>query len=136
MDYVRFLTSFLILIVPTFLMGGTLPVLARFFTEAVQEVQRKVGLLYALNTFGAAFGTLAAALFFVPQLGNTRSTLPHCGFEHRDRRHGDSDGFASARDIARFQSSRPHRLAGESDGDAERRTGSFLRLSQHPDLCR
>ena len=33
-------------------MGGTLPVLARFFTEAVQEVQRKVGLLYALNTLG------------------------------------------------------------------------------------
>ncbi len=71
----RFLTSFLILIVPTFLMGGTLPVLARFFTEAVQEVQRKVGSLYALNTFGAAAGTLAAALFFVPQLGITRSTL-------------------------------------------------------------
>src|SRR4026207_1742206 len=72
---VRFLTSFLLLIVPTFLMGGTLPVLARFFTVAVQEVQRKVGLLYALNTFGAAFGTLTAALFFVPQLGNTRSTF-------------------------------------------------------------
>src|SRR5262245_13302592 len=72
---VRFLTSFSILIVPTFLMGGTLPVLARFFTEAVQEVQRKVGVLYALNTFGAAFGTLSAALFFVPRLGNTRSTL-------------------------------------------------------------
>jgi spermidine synthase len=72
---VRFLASFLVLIVPTFLMGGTLPVLARFFTEAVHEVQRKVGLLYALNTFGAAFGTLAAALYFVPQLGNMRSTF-------------------------------------------------------------
>jgi spermidine synthase len=72
---VRFLTSFSILIVPTFLMGGTLPVLARFFTEAVQEVQRKVGVLYALNTFGAAFGTLSAALFFIPRIGNTRSTL-------------------------------------------------------------
>src|SRR5215510_6905365 len=71
----RFFTSFLVLIVPTFLMGGTLPVLARFFTEAVKEVQRKVGVLYALNTFGAAFGTLAAALFFVPRLGNIRSTL-------------------------------------------------------------
>jgi len=74
-EILRFLTSFLILIVPTFLMGGTLPVLARFFTEAIQEVQRKVGLLYALNTFGAAFGTLAAALFFIPRIGNTRSTL-------------------------------------------------------------
>jgi spermidine synthase len=73
--FVRFITSFLILIVPTFLMGGTLPGLARFFTESVQEVQRKVGLLYALNTFGAAFGTLAAALYFIPQLGNIRSTM-------------------------------------------------------------
>ena len=71
----RFFTSFLILVVPTFLMGGTLPVLARFFTDTVEEVQRKVGLLYALNTFGAAFGTLAAALFFIPQLGNIRSTF-------------------------------------------------------------
>src|SRR5678816_2043110 len=71
----RFFTSFMVLIIPTFLMGGTLPVLARFFTEAVQEVQRKVGVLYALNTFGAAFGTLSAALFFIPRLGNTRSTL-------------------------------------------------------------
>jgi spermidine synthase len=71
----RFFTSFMVLIIPTFLMGGTLPVLARFFTEAVQEVQRKVGVLYALNTFGAAFGTLSAALFFIPRLGNTRSTF-------------------------------------------------------------
>jgi spermidine synthase len=72
---VRFLTSFVVLLVPTFLMGGTLPVLARFFTQTVEEVQRKVGLLYALNTFGAAFGTLLAALIFIPQLGNTRTTL-------------------------------------------------------------
>src|SRR5262245_28747712 len=65
---VRFATSFVVLLVPTFLMGGTLPVLARFFTQALSEVQRKVGLLYALNTFGAAFGTLVAALVFIPQL--------------------------------------------------------------------
>src|SRR5262245_2096915 len=73
--FVRFLTSFVILLIPTFLMGGTLSVLARFFTHTVHEVQRKVGLLYALNTFGAAFGTLTAALFLIPELGNTRSTL-------------------------------------------------------------
>src|SRR5204862_2368274 len=71
----RFITSFAVLLVPTFLMGGTLPVLAKFFTQSVQEVQRKVGVLYALNTFGAAFGTLIAALYFIPQLGNIRTTL-------------------------------------------------------------
>ena len=71
----RFLTSFAVLLVPTFLMGGTLPVLAKFFTQTAREVQQKVGLLYALNTFGAAFGTLLAALFFIPRLGNIRTTL-------------------------------------------------------------
>jgi len=71
----RFLTSFLVLLVPTFLMGGTLPVLARFFTRGVEEVQRKVGILYALNTFGAACGTLAAALVLIPGFGNLRTTL-------------------------------------------------------------
>jgi len=71
----RFLSSFAILLVPTFLMGGTLPVLAKFFTQTAKEVQQKVGLLYALNTFGAAFGTLIAALIFIPRLGNIRTTL-------------------------------------------------------------
>jgi spermidine synthase len=71
----RFFTSFAVLLVPTFLMGGTLPVLAKFFTQSAKEVQQKVGLLYALNTFGAAFGTLVAALYFIPGLGNIRTTL-------------------------------------------------------------
>src|SRR5262249_26862640 len=71
----RFITSFSILLIPAFLMGGTLPVLAKFFTQTVEEVQHKVGLLYALNTFGAAFGTLIAALFFIPNLGNIRTSL-------------------------------------------------------------
>jgi spermidine synthase len=70
----RFLTSFAILLVPTFLMGERFPLLAKFFTQTAR-VQHKVGLLYALNTFGAAFGTLVAALLFIPRLGNIRTTL-------------------------------------------------------------
>jgi len=73
--FVRFGSSFIILLTPTFLMGGTLPVLTRFFTENLNEVEGRVGVLYALNTFGAAAGTLAAALVFIPGLGNTRTTL-------------------------------------------------------------
>src|SRR5207249_7120666 len=37
--------------------------------------ENKVGVLYALNTFGAAAGTMAAALVFIPGIGNTRTTL-------------------------------------------------------------
>ena len=40
--FVRFATSFAVLLTPTFLMGGTLPVLARFFTGDVDEVENKV----------------------------------------------------------------------------------------------
>jgi spermidine synthase len=71
----RFGSSFVILLLPTFLMGGTLPVLIRFFTHAVEEVERKVALLYALNTFGAAAGTLLAALALIPVLGSLRTTF-------------------------------------------------------------
>src|SRR6185295_6768840 len=72
---IRFGASFIILITPTFLMGGTLPVLTRFFTNSIEEVERKVGVLYALNTFGAAAGSLLAALVLIPGIGNTRTTL-------------------------------------------------------------
>jgi spermidine synthase len=72
---VRFVTSFTILLIPTFMMGGTLPMLTRFFTQRVEDVERKVGLLYALNTFGAALGTILAALYFVPTLGNRATTI-------------------------------------------------------------
>jgi spermidine synthase len=73
--FIRFATSFIVLITPTFLMGGTLPVLTRYFTNRIDEVERKVGVLYALNTFGAAAGSLLAALVLIPGIGNIRTTL-------------------------------------------------------------
>src|SRR5215475_4605032 len=72
---IRFGASFVVLITPTFLMGGTLPVLTRFFTERLDEVEGQVGVLYALNTFGAAAGSLLAALVLIPGIGNIRTTL-------------------------------------------------------------
>src|SRR5689334_8473981 len=72
---VRFITSFVVVLIPTFLMGGTLPMLTRYFTEHLSEVERKVGVLYALNTFGAALGTIVAALYFIPTLGNRLTTV-------------------------------------------------------------
>src|SRR5262245_14360868 len=68
-------SRFILLVPPAFLMGGTRPVLTRFFTERIDEVERKVGVLYALNTFGAAAGSLLAALLLIPGIGNTRTTL-------------------------------------------------------------
>jgi spermidine synthase len=72
---VRFLSSFAIMVVPTFLMGGTLPILGRYFVRSTAEVESRLGTLYALNTFGAAVGTLAAALILIPGLGNQLTTM-------------------------------------------------------------
>ena len=62
------------MVVPTFLMGGTLPILSRYFVRNMAEVESKLGTLYALNTFGAAVGTLGAALLLIPGLGSQLTT--------------------------------------------------------------
>jgi spermidine synthase len=61
--------SFLILLVPTALMGATLPLLARHAVRHDRELGRRVGLLYAANTAGAVAGTAVAAFLLLPSLG-------------------------------------------------------------------
>jgi spermidine synthase len=70
---VRALFAATVLLVPTTLMGGTLPALSRFVTNASDGVARRVSILYALNTFGAVAGTLAAAFGLLPGFGVTRT---------------------------------------------------------------
>ncbi len=69
LSLVRFVLSFLVLLVPTTLMGGTLPVIVKYFVSRKDAVGWDVGRLYAVNTFGAVVGTLAAGFFFILFLG-------------------------------------------------------------------
>ncbi len=62
-------SSFLILLVPTSLMGATLPLLARQAVREPRQIGRRIGTLYAANTAGAAAGTLAAAFLLLPRVG-------------------------------------------------------------------
>jgi len=61
--------SFAILIVPTAMMGATLPLLTRHAVRSESEITGRVGVLYAVNTAGAVAGTLVAAFLLMPQLG-------------------------------------------------------------------
>jgi spermidine synthase len=63
------MVAFAILLVPTALMGATLPLLARQAVRSDQQVGPRVGLLYTANTVGAAAGTLLAAFVLLPRLG-------------------------------------------------------------------
>ncbi|MBN1629672.1 MAG: fused MFS/spermidine synthase, partial [Thermoleophilia bacterium] len=63
----------LIILAPTTLMGGTLPVLSRWITGRGRSVGRGVGSLYAVNTFGAVLGTLGGGFYLIPTIGLTAS---------------------------------------------------------------
>lgn len=54
--------SFVILLVPTLLMGATLPLLIAHFYRRYQSVGVTVGTLYFVNTLGAAAGAYATGL--------------------------------------------------------------------------
>ena len=71
---VRFVMAVLVLLLPTALMGGTLPVLARLYKNNA-EVGKGVGLLYAFNTLGAVIGVLGAGFVLLPALGLNKTVL-------------------------------------------------------------
>jgi predicted membrane-bound spermidine synthase len=63
------LLPFVLVGLPAFLMGGTLPTFLRAVAPQDKTVGRTSGYLYAANTFGAIIGTLAVPFFLVPALG-------------------------------------------------------------------
>lgn len=60
-----FLISFAILLIPTTLMGATLPLLTQTFVDRVDVSGQVIGLLYGINTLGAALGAILAGYVLV-----------------------------------------------------------------------
>ena len=63
----QFLLVALLLLPPTLFMGGTFPLMCRFFARRKSGGQ--IGRLYALNTLGAALGAFSAGYLLIPSLG-------------------------------------------------------------------
>ena len=63
------------LLVPTTLMGATLPLVIRSVVRTEDEAGTSGGLFYAINTLGAVAGTLVAAFGLFPLLGARVTTL-------------------------------------------------------------
>jgi len=64
-----FLLSFAILLIPTTLMGMTLPLLTQSFVHRVETSGGVIGVLYGINTLGAAFGTVLAGYVLIGAYG-------------------------------------------------------------------
>jgi len=76
---VRFALSFAVLLVPTALMGATLPIVVKSSLARIDRIGTRIGVLYASNTAGAIVGTLLAGFYLIPHIGLTRSFLLAAG---------------------------------------------------------
>ncbi|MFC1562955.1 fused MFS/spermidine synthase [candidate division KSB1 bacterium] len=75
LSIVRFLMSFILMLIPTTMMGGTLPVLVKYFTKKERELGRKVGSLYSINTFGGVTGCFLAGFYIIRIIGVNQSVF-------------------------------------------------------------
>jgi spermidine synthase len=69
-----FAASFAALLVPTTLMGGTLPLLSRYVSAYDTARGMSIGLLYSLNTVGALLGAALTGFVLVRMLGIQTTT--------------------------------------------------------------
>lgn len=70
----RLACSALVLLVPTTLMGASLPLLARHVARHGGAAAARIGLLYAANTAGGIAGTLLAGFVLIGSIGVTATT--------------------------------------------------------------
>ena len=71
---VRMLFSIVALLVPTILMGATLPVLSRFVSRQPETLRSHLSFLYGFNTLGAVVGALVAG-FLLLRVFSVSTTL-------------------------------------------------------------
>ncbi len=69
MTLLRIGLSAVFLLPPTLLMGGTLPLLVRWFTGERQGSGTAISALYAVNTLGATGGVALAGFVLIPRIG-------------------------------------------------------------------
>ena len=73
--FMQFLLCFLVLMVPTTLMGATWPVVNKAYIKHIDNVGKGTGTLYSVNSFGAIIGAWSAGFLLIPLLGIKGSSM-------------------------------------------------------------
>lgn len=71
----QFVTIFLLMLIPTFAMGGVFPTVARIYARDLSGLGRSVGEAYAANTLGSVCGSFATGFILIPLVGVRTSIL-------------------------------------------------------------
>lgn len=72
---IKFILAIGLLLLPSFFMGGTFPLMGQIFTLKKQNPGNIASLLYACNTLGAAGGAFIAGFYLPPMIGLQRAYL-------------------------------------------------------------
>jgi spermidine synthase len=64
-----FIATMVIMFIPTFLFGGTFPVVIKLYQSLVQQMGRSTGDAYSVNTIGAVIGAFMGGFILIPALG-------------------------------------------------------------------
>lgn len=64
-----------LLLIPSMLMGASLPIACKMYATATGGIGRPVGRVYSANTFGSVAGAVAVGLFLIPSLGTWWATV-------------------------------------------------------------
>ncbi len=65
----QFILAFVIILIPTTLMGATLPMIMKSYSRKFSDLGKDIGKIYSVNNIGAVLGTLAAGFVLMPLLG-------------------------------------------------------------------
>lgn len=74
-DFVKALLAFALMFIPTTLMGATLPIISKYYVTDDARLGKEIGLLYFINTFGAAVGCLLTGYVFISAFGVLQTAL-------------------------------------------------------------
>ncbi len=72
---IKFILSFTVMLVPASLMGGSLPVISKFFIGELKNLPSRLGVLYSMNTLGAVAGTYLVGFHMIAIIGLRASML-------------------------------------------------------------
>ena len=64
-----FFSCFLVMCLPTFLMGASFPIVTKIYTGSARQLGKSIGNVYAVNTVGSILGAFCAGFILIPILG-------------------------------------------------------------------
>ncbi len=71
----EYLIFFLLMIVPTTLMGMTFPIVAKVYTTNIERLGSKIGIIGCLDTIGSILGSFVAGFVLIPFIGVVKSVV-------------------------------------------------------------